>query len=142
MAVNVTGSFLGMKHVIPLMTDRGGASVVNMSSLSGLVGAGNFMAYTASKGAVRLMTKDAALEFAQDQVRVNSVHPGYVDTAMLDRLFGDLGQSKEDVVAATVPLGRMARPEEVANLIAFLASDDSSFCTGSEFVIDGGETAR
>jgi NAD(P)-dependent dehydrogenase (short-subunit alcohol dehydrogenase family) len=142
MSVNVTGPFLGMKHIVPLMVRQGGGSVINMSSSSGLVGCGCFMAYTASKGAVRLMTKDAAIEFASVGVRVNSVHPGYVDTEMMGRIAGDWSQSEAEVTAAAVPLGRLGAPEEIAGLVAFLASDESAYCTGAEFVMDGGETAR
>ena len=140
MAVNTTGPFLGMKHIVPLMAKRGSGSVINVSSDAGLVGCANFVAYCASKGAVRLMTKSVAVEYAGKGVRVNSIHPAYVDTAMVAHACEVMGCQKEDLSRA--PLGRIATVEEVASLVVFLASDESSYCTGAEFIIDGGVTAQ
>jgi NAD(P)-dependent dehydrogenase (short-subunit alcohol dehydrogenase family) len=148
MSVNVTGTFLGMKHVIPVMMRRGGGSIINMSSEAGFVGTGCWAAYTASKGAVRLLTKDVALEFAGYGVRVNSIHPGIIQTEMWDRLDAlleaDSATSKGSALPSVppIPLCRRGTPGEVANLALFLASDESSYCTGSEFVVDGGDTCR
>lgn len=136
-AVNQTGVFLGMQAVAGPMRAAGGGSIINVSSVDGLVGMTYGIAYVASKFAVRGMTKCAALELAGAGIRVNSIHPGGVDTPMANMVPG------VDVASAfsNVPLGRIGRPEEIARLVAFLASDDSSYCTGSEFIIDGGMTA-
>jgi NAD(P)-dependent dehydrogenase (short-subunit alcohol dehydrogenase family) len=146
MAVNVEGVFLGCRAGVRAMRSHGG-SIVNMSSVSGLVGGHNLAAYNASKGAVRLLTKSVALYCARKGygIRCNSVHPTFVDTPMLRGLF--TGRSEEEVarvqgaLRAQVPLGRVAQPEEIADMIVYLASDESSFVTGAEFVIDGGLTA-
>ncbi len=140
MAVNARGVFLGTKHAALLMRERGGGSIINISSASGITGSPFEGAYTASKGAVRLFTKSAALRFAPDGIRVNSVHPATVDTSMVDVLWESDPDLRENVMRA-VPLGRLARPEEIARTVLFLASDDSSFMTGSEVVVDGGMTA-
>lgn len=133
-AVSQTSVFLGMKAAAEALKASGHGAVVNVSSMYGLVGSGVSPAYHAAKGAVRLLTKTTALAWAPEGVRVNSVHPGYIDTPIL----GDT--DREQLVAAT-PMGRLGRPEEIAATIAFLASDDSSFATGAEFVVDGGYTA-
>jgi 3alpha(or 20beta)-hydroxysteroid dehydrogenase len=136
--VNQIGVFLGLKTVAPLMAVAGSGSIVNVSSMLGLVGQAFAGAYTASKFAVTGLTKVAALEFASAGVRVNSVHPGYIGgTEMLSavNLGVDFGDTYD---VANIPLKRMGSPEEVADLVCYLASDESRYCTGAEFVIDGG----
>jgi NAD(P)-dependent dehydrogenase (short-subunit alcohol dehydrogenase family) len=137
-AINQTGVWLGMKHAIPAMRKTGGGSIVNISSVAGLIGSGMAAAYHGTKGAVRLLTKTAAIEYAKDRIRINSVHPGGVDTVMLDVL------NREGKQAATQahPLGRLATPEDIAYGVLYLASDEASFVTGAELVIDGGYTAQ
>jgi 3(or 17)beta-hydroxysteroid dehydrogenase len=140
MAVNLDGVFLGTKHGVRAMRRHGdGGSIVNVSSTSGLVGAAFASAYCASKGAVRLFTKAVALECAAEAIRVNSVHPGPVRTPLWRQV--GIGPEDEAAVGATSPLGRMAEPEEVAEAIAYLASDAARYVTGAELVIDGGLTA-
>ena len=135
--INQVSVFLGMKTVQPLMAKSGGGSIINISSINGLVGGA--IGYTDSKFAVRGMTKSIALEFAQYGIRVNSVHPGVIETPMVTE-----GDAVEQIraFAKTIPLQRMAQSEEVSNMVLFLASDEASYSTGSEFVIDGGLTAR
>jgi NAD(P)-dependent dehydrogenase (short-subunit alcohol dehydrogenase family) len=129
-----------MKHAGPAMRDSGGGSIINLSSIFGAVGGfGGSIAYHASKGAVRLMTKSAALHWATDGVRVNSLHPGFIDTPMVAPVKG--GDVEQLILAAT-PMGRLGRAEEVGAAVAFLASDDASYMTGSEVYVDGGWTAR
>lgn len=135
--VNQLGVFLGMKALLPSMRRAGGGSIVNISSIAGFVGRPQTVAYAASKFAVRGMTKVAASEFGASNIRVNSVHPGPVLTPMFD----SMDQSVRDALVGEVPLGRMARPEEVSDLIVFLASDESAYCSGAEFLIDGGMLA-
>jgi 3alpha(or 20beta)-hydroxysteroid dehydrogenase len=136
--VNQLGVFLGMKAAIPAMSTKGG-SMVNISSVAGLAGAIGQVAYGGTKWAVRGMTKTAAIELAGVGIRVNSIHPGLIDTQMLQTV-RDWGVEAEDLLAG-VPQGRFGRAEEVAKLALFLASDDSSHCTGGEFTVDGGMTA-
>jgi 3alpha(or 20beta)-hydroxysteroid dehydrogenase len=136
--VNELGPFLGMRAAAPLLIASGRGSIVNLSSTQGLEGFGGLIAYVASKFAVRGMTKAAALELAPHGVRVNSVHPTGIDTPMLAETFPG---SVRAGVGAGVPLGRIARPEEVAAMVCFLASEESSFSTGAEFLVDGGATA-
>jgi len=138
--VNQLGTFLGMRAVFEPMAAAGGGSIVNISSIDGLIGMAGMVSYVASKFAVRGMTKVAALEFAAAGIRVNSVHPGGVATPMVDEASAGLGFDVGSLLGA-VPLGRIASSEEIARLVLFLASDDSSYCTGSEFVVDGGWTA-
>lgn len=142
MSINVTGVFLGMKHVIPLMAKQKNGSVINASSLAGLRGAPGHVLYGASKGAVRIMTKDAAMEFASFGVRVNSIHPAVINTGMADYASEVTRSSKEQLGKNLSPLGRLGTVKDVANTVLFLASDESAYTTGTEFVIDGGATAR
>jgi 3alpha(or 20beta)-hydroxysteroid dehydrogenase len=137
--INTTGVFLGIKTVGPAMCEARRGSIINISSIAGLKGTANTIAYTASKWAVRGMTKTAANEYAGFGVRVNSVHPGIIDTPMADE-FKDLGVM--DMVRQAIPMGKETGPETVAKLVLFLASDDSHYSTGSEFVVDGGMVAR
>ncbi|MED3551049.1 glucose 1-dehydrogenase [Cytobacillus praedii] len=142
MSINVTGVFLGMKHIMPLIAKNKKGSVINASSIAGLTGAPGHVLYGASKGAVRMMTKDAAMEYAAAGVRVNSIHPGYIDTGMADYASQVTGNSKDQLGKDLFPLGRLGAVKDVANMVLFLASDESAFSTGAEFVIDGGATAR
>jgi 3(or 17)beta-hydroxysteroid dehydrogenase len=143
--VNSMGTFLGCKHAIPAIAKSGGGSIVNISSVLGLRGASYAMAYCASKGAVRSLTKNVALHCAQMKygIRCNSVHPGYIDTPMIaPRLAATVDNMTGRQWLETLhPLGRLGRAEEVAHMILFLLSDESGFSTGSEFVCDGGLTA-
>lgn len=146
MAVNVDGVFLGCKHAMPLLARAPAPSIVNLSSVSGLVGGANLAAYNASKGAVRLLTKSVALSGARKspQVRCNSVHPAFVESDMVDGIAAatrDPARSKERM-AGDIPLGRFARPAEIAEAVVWLLSDASSFMTGAEMVLDGGLVAR
>lgn len=133
--INQDGVFLGMKHVLPSMKKAKGGSIINISSIAGIVGGANNMAYTASKFAVRGMTKAAAAEFAEFGIRVNSVHPGVIRTPMTEQEgVKELIQEMEK----DIPMKRIAEPEEITNLVLFLASDESSYSTGTEFIADGG----
>ena len=136
--VNQTGVFLGMKHAVPALRRVGGGSIVNISSIAGLIGLPNIPAYQASKGAVRLLTKNAAVQYATDKIRVNSVHPGRIETPMT----APLAPERREMLLRLTPLGRDGTAEEVAYGVLYLASDESSYVTGAELVIDGGYTAR
>ena len=138
MDVNCLGVFLGMRAVSPVMREQGSGSIVNISSLAGLTGAAGAFAYGTSKWAVRGMTKAAAVENGRRNVRVNSIHPGLIDTDMLQQL---PGADDEPRLTRRVPLGRAAQADEVARLALYLASDESSYSTGSEFIVDGGLNA-
>ena len=138
--VNSKGVFLGVKAAIPAMRVSGGGSIINISSSAALVGDPRMPAYSASKGAVRLLSKSVAIEYASEGIRCNSVHPGGTNTDMTYELF-DNEQDLADNNALKV-MRRRASPEEIANGVLFLASDESSYVTGSELVIDGGDTAR
>ena len=133
-AVTQTSVFLGMKAAAEALKQSGHGSVVNVSSMYGMVGSGVSPAYHAAKGAVRLLTKTTALGWAEAGVRVNSVHPGFIDTPIL-------GDTDRDALIGATPMRRLGQPEEIAALITFLASDDASFVTGAELVADGGYTA-
>jgi NAD(P)-dependent dehydrogenase (short-subunit alcohol dehydrogenase family) len=145
MAINLDGTFLGCKYGMPLLR-RDGGSIVNISSVSGLVGGHNLAAYNASKGGVRLLTKSVALHGARQKppVRCNSVHPAFIEGPLVD---GIIARSRDPATArerlsATVPLGRFGTPAEAADLCVYLLSDESAFVTGAEFVLDGGLTAQ
>jgi NAD(P)-dependent dehydrogenase (short-subunit alcohol dehydrogenase family) len=140
-AVNVKGVFFCTKHAIPRMLRRGGGSIVNLSSVYGIVGSADSPPYHASKAAVRLMSKTDALLYARRGIRVNSVHPGFVWTPLVDRNIGGIPELKRRLEELH-PVGRLGEPEDVAYGILYLASDESRFVTGSELVIDGGYTAR
>jgi NAD(P)-dependent dehydrogenase (short-subunit alcohol dehydrogenase family) len=145
MSVNLDGTFLGCKHGLSLLKVHGG-SIVNLSSIAGLIGGHNFAAYNASKGGVRLLTKSVALHGARlnPQVRCNSVHPAFLEGPMVDAMlestnFPDAARAR---ITRDIPLGRLGTPAEVADMCIYLLSDESRFVTGAEFVIDGGMTAR
>lgn len=155
-AINVEGVFLGIRACTPLLREggrrlAGGAAIVNLSSIAGLIGSPRMPAYSASKGAVRLLTKSVAIEFGQKKypIRINSVHPGVIDTDMgqevvdlvMKRMATDEAAARAMLVSQH-PIGRLGRAEDVANVIAFLCSDDAAFVTGSELVVDGGYTAQ
>jgi NAD(P)-dependent dehydrogenase (short-subunit alcohol dehydrogenase family) len=157
MDINVDGVFLGVKTFTPMMAEsgkdfRGGSSIINVSSIMGLVGYNEVSAYNASKGAVRLFTKGIAIEFAQKAmpIRANSLHPGFVNTPLLqggfqrwvDKGFAEKPQDIVDMVAGQTPIGRLADPSELASGVFFLASEDSAYMTGAELVMDGGWTAQ
>ncbi|NKB58752.1 MAG: glucose 1-dehydrogenase [Alphaproteobacteria bacterium] len=139
MAVNATGTFLGTKAAIPLMRRAGGGSIVNISSICGIIGSFANAAYHASKGAVRIFSKSAAIQYASDHIRVNSIHPGFVDTPMTAP--GHANPEIAQIRMDATPLGRFGTPRDIAMGCLYLASDESSWVTGSELVIDGGMTA-
>lgn len=141
MDVNAKSCFLGMRTIAPLMAEKGGGSIVNMASTNALTGIACRMAYAASKAAVRIMSQSIAIEFATDQVRVNSVYPGFVRTGIAEYGAQVAGRSIEDLGRMVSPLGRIAEVEDVANMVLFLASDEARHVTGAEFVVDGGLTA-
>jgi len=143
-AINVKGPFFSTKHAIPHLKARGGGSIVNLSSIYGLVSAGDVPPYHASKGALRIMTKTDALLYAKDGIRVNSVHPGFIWTPMVEKYLqvAGPGDTARQELVALHPLGRLGEPDDVAYGILYLASAESKFVTGSELVIDGGYTAR
>ena len=146
MSVNLDGTFLGCKHGIGAMNATGGGSIVNLSAVSGIVGGHNLAAYNASKGGVRLLTKSVALHCAREGhgIRCNSVHPAFVETPMVEKLVAESPDAERArrSMARQVPLGRIARADEIARMILYLISDDSEFVTGAEMVIDGGVTAQ
>ena len=139
LSINGRGVFIGTKAAIPAMRAAGGGSIVNISSVAGIIGSAGATAYNASKGAVRLLTKSTAVQHAAENIRANSVHPGPIETDMLDLVFPEEGM--REARALNIPLGRMGRAEDVAKGVLFLASDESSYMTGGELVIDGGFTA-
>ena len=139
--INLIGVFLGMRTVAPAMIAQGSGSIVNISSIAGLVAAPGSIGYGASKFAVTGMTKTAAIELARHNIRVNSIHPGMIDTDMINEVVnGD--EARLERMAGSTPFRRSADPREIANLALYLASDESSFSTGAEFVADGGVTAQ
>jgi NAD(P)-dependent dehydrogenase (short-subunit alcohol dehydrogenase family) len=144
MAVNVKGVFFCTKHSIPYMRKAGGGSIINLSSIYGIVSAPDVPPYHASKGAVRIMTKTDAFLYAKDNIRVNSVHPGFIWTPMLENFLKSQGEVEagRKMLDSLQPIGHIGEPEDIAYGIVYLASDESKFVTGSELVIDGGYTAR
>lgn len=144
MQINVKGVFFCTKHVIPYLKEAGGGSIVNLSSIYGLVSAPDVPPYHASKGAVRLMTKTDALLYAGDKIRVNSVHPGFIWTPMVENHLESTGDAEtgREEVAKLHPLGHLGEADDIAYGILYLASDESKFVTGAELTIDGGYTAR
>ena len=144
MAVNVKGVFFCTKHSIPPMKRAGGGSIINLSSIYGIVGAGDLPPYHASKGAIRLMTKNDALFYAADKIRVNSIHPGFIWTPMVENFAAEQGDVNEVRIQldARHPIGHVGEPDDVGWAVVYLASEEAKFITGSELVIDGGYTAR
>ena len=138
--IHAKGVFLGTKTVIPAMRKAGGGSIINTSSIMGIVGSPRAPAYSAAKGAIRLFSKTAALQYAKENIRVNSIHPGYVVTPLTEQIFADPEVNKE--LIRQTPMGRLGTAEDIANGVLFLASSESSWMTGSELVIDGGMTAQ
>jgi 3alpha(or 20beta)-hydroxysteroid dehydrogenase len=138
--INQTAVFLGMRAVVPSMTAAGHGSIINISSTDGIQGGVGQLGYVASKFAVRGMSKAAALELGEVGIRVNSVHPGFIDTPMIDSAKA-LGMDLDGMAARISVLHRMGTPQEVASLMVYLAGDESGYCTGAEFIIDGGMTA-
>jgi cyclopentanol dehydrogenase len=138
--VNAKGVFLGTRAVIEEMRKAGGGSIINISSVAGMIGSPNTTAYNASKGAVRLLTKSTAIQYGRENIRCNSIHPGPIDTDMIQLVWQDPSRSREETIART-PLGRIGTVEDITYGAMFLASDESSFMTGSELVMDGGVTA-
>jgi len=139
-AINQTGAWLGMKHSVPAMRKNGGGSIVNVSSIFGAVGGfGGSVAYHATKGAVRLMTKNAAIRYAKEGIRVNSMHPGFIDTPMLAQV---KGTPIEDAIKGSTPMGRLGTAREIGDVIAFVCGPKASYMTGSEIYVDGGWTAQ
>lgn len=143
-AVNVKGVFFGVKHGVGFMRRAGGGSIINLSSIYGLVGAADAPPYHASKGAVRLMTKNDALIYAPDRIRVNSIHPGFIWTPMVEGFLQEQGDVREGrrQLDALHPIGHVGEPDDIAWGAVYLASDEAKFVTGAELVIDGGYTAR
>lgn len=143
-AINVKGVFFGVKHAIPHLKKAGGGSIINLSSIYGLVGAPDVPPYHASKGAVRLMTKTDALLYAPDRIRVNSIHPGFIWTPMVEKHLSSMGEVEagRKAVDALHPLGHIGEPDDIAWAAVYLASEESKFVTGAELAVDGGYTAR
>jgi cyclopentanol dehydrogenase len=138
-SINQTGTFLGMRTAVPALRRAGGGSIVNISSVLATMGSGNSVAYTASKGAITAMTRTVSVELATENIRVNCVHPGAIETPMVQELLGDDPEGRREMIARH-PIGRVGEPEEVATGVLFLASDEASFVTGATLVIDGGNT--
>jgi 3(or 17)beta-hydroxysteroid dehydrogenase len=146
MAINLDGVFLGTRAAIGAMKKTGGGSIINMSSIEGLIGDPNLAAYNASKGGVRIFTKSAALHCAKAgyKIRVNSIHPGYIWTPMVEHFAAEQGDAvaAKAALAALHPLGHIGEPDDIAYAVVYLASEESKFVTGSELVVDGGYTAQ
>ena len=140
LGVHAKGVFLGTRTAIPAMRMGGGGSIINTSSVMGIVGSPTSPAYPAAKGAITIFTKSAALQYSKENIRINSVHPGYADTPLTEKRFSDPAVRQE--LVDRTPMGRLGTAEDIANGVLFLASDESSWVTGSELVIDDGMTAR
>ena len=140
MDVHAKGAFLGTKHAVPELLKAGGGAIVNISSIYGIVGSPTSTAYHAAKGAVRLLTKSAAIQYAGDNIRVNSIHPGYCHTPLTDGSYQN--ERHFAWINERIPVGRVGNADDIAHGIVFLASDEASFITGAELVIDGGTTAQ
>ncbi|MGP0584504.1 SDR family NAD(P)-dependent oxidoreductase [Paenibacillus timonensis] len=140
MNINVTSVFLGQKYVIPHMVNGGGGSIINISSIAGLTGGSGTGPYTASKGAVRLLTKATAVDYAKHNIRANSIHPGYIETPMTKDLMAD--ENMRNWFLSQTPIQRLGQAEDIAKGVLFLASDESSYITGIELPIDGGYSAK
>jgi NAD(P)-dependent dehydrogenase (short-subunit alcohol dehydrogenase family) len=144
-AINVKGVFFCTKHMIPHLRAAGGGSIINLSSIAGLIGVGGIAAYHASKGAVRLMSKNDAITYAPEKIRVNSIHPGYIWTPMVEnhlRATSDNLEAAKAAAGSVHPLGHLGEPDDIAWAVVWLASEEAKFVTGAEIVIDGGYTAR
>lgn len=140
MNINALGNFLGMKYVVPKMKENNSGSIINISSIAGINGYGMLTPYAASKGANRLLAKGGANQLGPDNIRVNSIHPGFIDTPMIEQY-----TSKEEArsfLESQIPLRRLGKPIDVANAVLFLASDESAFITGTELIIDGGQSIK
>lgn len=145
MDINVTGVFLCTKYIIPQMREQGSGSIINLSSIYGIIGAADLPPYHASKGAVRLMTKNDALFYAKENIRVNSIHPGYIWTPLVEALGEQYEHGKQafkKLLDDAHPIGHVGEPDDIAYGVVYLASDEAKFVTGSELVIDGGYTAK
>ncbi len=140
MNINALGNFLGMKHVVPEMKKNNGGSIVNISSLAGINGYGQLTPYAASKGANRILTKGAANQLGPDYIRVNSVHPGFIETPMIQEYTNN--EEAKKYLISSIPLRTLGQPNDVANAVLFLASDESRFITGEELIIDGGQSIK
>jgi len=140
MNINALGNFLGMKHVVPEMKKINGGSIVNISSLAGINGFGQLTPYAASKGANRVLTKGAANQLGPDNIRVNSVHPGFIETPMIQQYTSN--EEAKNYLISSIPLRTLGKPNDVANAVLFLASDESRFVTGEELIIDGGQSIK
>ena len=143
-AIDLDAVFVGCKHAIPLMAESGGGSIINISSISGIIAGHNLAAYNSAKAAVRHLSKSVALHCARSRngIRCNSVHPSFVDTPILDGLAGSAGrEAAVQKLERQIPLGRIGKPEEVAYAVLYLASDESAFTTGTELIIEGGISA-
>ena len=138
--INSKGVFLGLKYSIPLMARSGGGSIINISSIAGLIGMGNIAAYSASKGAVRLLTKSTAVQYGGKGIRCNSIHPGVIETDMTKESMSD--ELKRQSVLDATPLGSLGTVNDIAMAALYLASDESRYVTGTELVVDGGFTAK